>query len=72
MRLKEQSEPLLATTAQTEKTVQEVTFQKSQLKSLCTTDVSVFKHNPESYHRVAGHLTERKGGQGGTRTSHCL
>lgn len=57
MSLKEQSEPLLATTAQTEKTLQ-----KSQLKSLCTTEVSVFSLNPESYHRVAEHLPERKGG----------
>lgn len=56
MSLKEQTEPLLATTAQG------VTLQKSQLKSLFTTDVSVFSLNPESYHRVAEHLTERKGG----------
>lgn len=62
MSLKEQSEPLVATTAQTEKTIKGVTLQKSQLKSLCTTDVSVFNLNPESYHRVAEHLTERKGG----------
>lgn len=60
--LKEQSEPLLATTTQTERTVKGVTLQKSQLKGLCTTDISVFNLNPESYHRVAGHLTERKGG----------